>query len=175
MSNTPSSSSSTPTIYHSDIIKDRKSLFTGHATRVISKQEALSFHKKIKSSDKGATHNILAYRIVNSDGSVLEDCDDDGEQFAGNKLLTFIRNLDVKNAAVVVSRWFGGILLGPVRFDHITTSAKNALEKGGLIDDRNTAGNGRELGKRVASSNAIVVNGCQVRFAKNLLYKLSDQ
>lgn len=39
--------------------------------------------------------------------------------------------LDVRNAVVVVSRWYGGILLGPDRFKHINNCARNILVEEG--------------------------------------------
>lgn len=36
----------------------------------------------------------------------------------------------------MVSRWFGGILLGPIRFRHINSAARNALEKCGYIKNK---------------------------------------
>ncbi len=43
---------------------------------------------------------------------------------AGDKLLYMLERMDVKNTLVVVTRWYGGIQLGPDRFKHITGCAK---------------------------------------------------
>ena len=42
--------------------------------------------------------------------------------------------MNVKNVIVVVSRWWGGILLGPDRFKHINNATRNVLEKCGFVD-----------------------------------------
>lgn len=42
--------------------------------------------------------------------------------------------MNVKNVMVVVSRWWGGILLGPDRFKHINNATRNVLEKCGFVD-----------------------------------------
>ena len=42
----------------------------------------------------------------------VQDCDDDGEAAAGGRLLHLLQAADVRNVVVVVSRWFGGVLLG---------------------------------------------------------------
>lgn len=42
---------------------------------------------------------------------------------------------EVNNVLVVVTRYFGGIHLGPDRFKHINQAARNALETGGFLDD----------------------------------------
>ncbi len=60
-----------------------------------------------------ATHNIMAYRIVLQAGrQQVQDYDDDGEAAAGGRLLHLLQAADVRNVVVVVSRWFGGVLLG---------------------------------------------------------------
>ena len=46
--------------------------------------------------------------------------------------------MDVKNVMVVVSRWWGGILLGPDRFKHINNATRNVLEKCGIVDAQHT-------------------------------------
>ena len=61
----------------------------------------------------GATHKIMAYRIhVPEKQTFIQDYDDDGETAAGGRLLLLLQLADVQNVVVVVSRWFGGILLG---------------------------------------------------------------
>src|SRR5687768_16710113 len=107
-----------PTSFHSSSIIDRKSKFVAHAKKVTTKEEAEAFWRKIQATEKGATHNILAYRLL-SDGNFIEEYHDDGETYAGNRVLTLLKTLDAKNVVVVVTRWFGGQLLGPVRFEHI--------------------------------------------------------
>lgn len=43
---------------------------------------------------------------------------------------------------MVVSRWFGGTLLGPDRFKYINQAARDALELGGFLDDKEKEGGG---------------------------------
>ncbi|KAI4896857.1 hypothetical protein NFI96_016909, partial [Prochilodus magdalenae] len=88
-------------------------------------------NKKIAS----ATHNVYAYRIYCEDKSTfLQDCEDDGETAAGGRLLHLLQILDVRNVLVVVSRWYGGILLGPDRFKHINNCARNILVQEGYTE-----------------------------------------
>lgn len=54
--------------------------------------------------------------------------DDDGEKYAGKKLEKVLTDLDVQGT-VVVARWYGGVLLGPVRFKWIEDSAREAVLK----------------------------------------------
>jgi putative IMPACT (imprinted ancient) family translation regulator len=77
-----------------------------------------------------ATHNILAYRIVRDISgrtTILQDYDDDGESGAGKKLMKLLELSKLENVMVVVSRWFGGILLGPDRFKDINNCARSLL------------------------------------------------
>ncbi|KAF6029657.1 IMPACT [Bugula neritina] len=80
-----------------------------------------------------ATHNIQAYRIRLGNDSICEDCDDDGEAQAGSRVLHLLNIVGAVNVLVVVSRWYGGILLGPDRFKHINNCARNILEKHNII------------------------------------------
>ena len=48
---------------------------------------------------------------------------------------------------VIVTRYFGGIHLGPDRFKHINQAARNALELGGFLDAPDNVHNGRRQGK----------------------------
>ncbi|XP_043543462.1 protein IMPACT [Chiloscyllium plagiosum] len=82
-----------------------------------------------------ATHNIYAYRIHCEDKQTfLQDCEDDGETAAGGRLLHLLQILDARNVLVVVSRWYGGILLGPDRFKHINNCARNILVDEGYAE-----------------------------------------
>lgn len=112
-------------ITHGDPFTEKRSTFQAHLAYVNSVDqmetvmEALLRNRKIA----GATHNIMAYRIsIPEKGTVLQDYDDDGETAAGGRLLHLLQMVDAINVVVVVSRWFGGILLGPDRFKHINNS-----------------------------------------------------
>ena len=50
-----------------------------------------------------------------SPSPVIARCDDDGETHAGSRMLHLLEILDAANVIVVVSRWYGGIQLGPDR------------------------------------------------------------
>jgi putative IMPACT (imprinted ancient) family translation regulator len=88
---------------------------------------------------RNATHNIMAYRISAAEGRsegpgrFYQDYDDDGEAAAGGRLLHLLQVANVSNAVVVVSRWFGGVLLGPARFGLINNTARQLLEQTGFL------------------------------------------
>lgn len=91
---------------------------------------------------RNATHNIMAYRI-SAPGKAnvyYQDYDDDGEAAAGGRLLHLLQAADVRNVVVVVSRWFGGVLLGPARFGLINNTARQLLEQTGFLKQLGGAG-----------------------------------
>lgn len=66
---------------------------------------------------------------------MLIDYDDDGESQAGARLKHLLEILELENVMVVVTRWYGGTLLGPDRFKHINQAARDALELAGFLDE----------------------------------------
>uniref|UniRef100_A0A3P8UUD3 Impact RWD domain protein n=1 Tax=Cynoglossus semilaevis TaxID=244447 RepID=A0A3P8UUD3_CYNSE len=119
-----------PPIKHGSTITDRRSTFQPHLAPVVTPRQVKLVLEKLYENKKiaSATHNIYAYRIYCEDKhSFMQDCEDDGETAAGGRLLHLLQILDVRNVMVVVSRWYGGILLGPDRFKHINNCARNIL------------------------------------------------
>ena len=83
-----------------------------------------------------ATHPaIMAYRIRHPTrpGVYYMDSDDDGEAAAGGRLLKLLQLAGAEDVAVVVTRWFGGVLLGPSRFALINNVARALLVREGFI------------------------------------------
>ncbi|XP_063393781.1 protein IMPACT-like [Cydia fagiglandana] len=127
-----------PEITHGEVIKDRKSSFQGHAAEVHSMEDVNAVLTKLKQNKKivNATHNMFAYRIerkTDKGTTILQDCDDDGETHAGGRMMKLLQILDQKNTLVVVSRWYGGIQLGPDRFRHINNATRQVIEQAGLL------------------------------------------
>ncbi|NXC31426.1 IMPCT protein, partial [Campylorhamphus procurvoides] len=119
-----------PPIHHGSPITDRRSTFQAHLAPVVTTRQVKRVREKLYENKKiaSATHNIYAYRIYCEDKQTfLQDCEDDGETAAGGRLLHLMQILNVHNVLVVVSRWYGGILLGPDRFKHINNCARNIL------------------------------------------------
>ncbi|XP_038124360.1 protein IMPACT isoform X1 [Cyprinodon tularosa] len=125
-----------PPIKHGNPITDRRSTFQPHLAPVVTPTQVKMVLEKLYENKKiaSATHNIYAYRIYCEDKhSFLQDCEDDGETAAGGRLLHLLQILDVRNVMVVVSRWYGGILLGPDRFKHINNCARSVLMEEGYV------------------------------------------
>lgn len=98
--------------YGEDEIIIEKSRFIGYATPIENEEEAIAFIEKIKSRHKGATHNVPAYIV--GENNEIQRYSDDGEPSgtAGIPTLEVLKKEDLRNVAVVVTRYFGGVKLG---------------------------------------------------------------
>lgn len=96
---------------HAEIVI-KKSRFIGYAKPVESEEEAIAFINEIKLLHRQATHNCSAYLI--GDRDQFQKASDDGEPSgtAGKPILEVIKHKGLKNVAVVVTRYFGGVMLG---------------------------------------------------------------
>ncbi|MBI5974057.1 YigZ family protein [Staphylococcus canis] len=106
--------SSIITIKKEHIIENviNKSRFIAHIKPVFTEDEAKAFIDEKKKEHREATHNCSAYTI--GDTMHIQKASDDGEPSgtAGVPMLEMLKKLDIHNAAVVVTRYFGGIKLG---------------------------------------------------------------
>jgi hypothetical protein len=133
----------------SDPITEKRSVFVARAVVVTSPAQARQYLHHLISTDKKvriATHNINAWRIRGENGATYQDCDDDGETAAGGRLLHLMQLMDAWGVMVVVTRWYGGVLLGPDRFRLINTTARDALVKAGFSHD--TEGTNKKKSKK---------------------------
>ncbi|GBF95123.1 hypothetical protein Rsub_07707 [Raphidocelis subcapitata] len=124
---------------------ERRSTFQAHCCRVTEAREVGAVVAVLLQSSKiaGATHPaIMAYRIAVGPGVYAQDCDDDGEAAAGGRLLHLLQLARAENVVVVVSRWFGGVLLGPSRFALINNVARALLVEQGFIAGGGGGGEG---------------------------------
>ena len=99
----------------SDEIEVKKSRFIANIIYVQSEDEAKEKIKEIKSKYYDARHNCFAYRVYDKgQKQIIERFTDDGEPSgtAGKPILDLIRGRDLYNCLIVVTRYFGGILLG---------------------------------------------------------------
>ena len=129
-------------------ITEKKSVFIGRAAAVTSAIQARQYLHHLLTTDKKAakaTHNITAWRIRGPNETSYQDCDDDGETAAGGRILHLMQLMDVWDVMVVVTRWYGGILLGPDRFRIINQAAREALVSGKFVQ---VADSGKRKGKK---------------------------
>ncbi len=93
-------------------IVEKKSRFIATVLPVKSEEEAIAFIESLKKKYWNATHNCFAYVI--GDHFQTQRCSDDGEPSgtAGRPMLDVLLNEEIHDVAVVVTRYFGGTLLG---------------------------------------------------------------
>lgn len=89
-----------------------KSRFIAHIKPVESEEDAKAFINQVSTKHREATHNCFAYTI--GDQMNIQKANDNGEPSgtAGVPMLGILKKLEIHNACVVVTRYFGGIKLG---------------------------------------------------------------
>ena len=173
-----------PHWFISSPITEKKSTFMARACTVTSPAQAQACVARLLEDKRAAkaTHTISAYRIralpiADSTHEIMyQDCDDDGENAAGGRLLHLLQVMNALNVLVIVSRWFvlpqpivsllrqigslgilsrdsraspdmimlkwrtqpryGGVKLGPDRFNIINNVAREAVVQGGWTNGR---------------------------------------
>ncbi len=123
---------------------EKKSRFIGYVSPVRTEEEAIAFVTAIKKKHPDARHNVYAYQVRENN---ITRFSDDGEPSgtAGMPVLDVVRKKGLTDTAIVVTRYFGGILLGG----------------GGLV---------RAYSR--AASDAIDASGC-VKMVYSSVYKIS--
>jgi uncharacterized YigZ family protein len=106
-------------------IVEKKSRFIAQIKRVVTEEEAYGFIEKIKKKHYNARHNCFAFSIGGE--MPLLRFSDDGEPqgTAGKPILEVITNSGVHNICIVVTRYFGGTLLGTGGLVRAYTDAAN--------------------------------------------------
>lgn len=89
-----------------------KSRFIGYASPCQSEEEALAFIRTIREKHRDATHNCYAYIIGENAGIMRYSDDGEPSGTAGMPMIEVLKNKGLVNLCVVVTRYFGGILLG---------------------------------------------------------------
>lgn len=94
-------------------IVEKKSKFIANISYVENVKDAEAKIKEIKKKYYDAKHNCIAYRVIEY-GQIIEKASDDGEPSgtAGGPMLNILQKNNLCNLLVVVTRYFGGILLG---------------------------------------------------------------
>ena len=115
-------------------IVEKKSEFIGVCAPVKTEEEAIAFVNSIKKKHSAARHNVYAYVLREG---FAQRFSDDGEPHgtAGMPVLDSIRKAGVTDVAVVVTRYFGGILLGTGGLVRAyTAAASGAVKEAGVAE-----------------------------------------
>lgn len=116
----------------SEKITLKKSTFVARCIRIDSSAHARRLLKELLDSNaeiQNATHNVTAWRVPNGDRGISDECNDDGETDGGRHVLQILRSMDLVSVMVVITRWYGGILLGPDRWRLMSQVCRDALSQ----------------------------------------------
>ena len=91
-------------------VEERRSRFIAHITHVEGEREARAFVDSVRSSHRDARHNVPAWAL--SDGRERRSDDGEPQGTAGQPILDVLHGADLADVCCVVTRYFGGTLLG---------------------------------------------------------------
>ena len=94
-----------------DELTEKRSRFIGYCKPVSTQEEAIGFINEIKSKHWDARHNVYAY-VIREEGVSRYSDDNEPQGTAGIPVLDAIRKRGITDCVVVVTRYFGGVLLG---------------------------------------------------------------
>ncbi|HEY8892383.1 MAG TPA: YigZ family protein [Clostridium sp.] len=115
--------------------KEKKSIFIGQIKRVESEDEAKKFVNYVKNKHKQARHNVYSYII--GENKDIQRYSDDGEPkgTGGIPMLEVLKKSDITDVVVVVTRYFGGILLGTGGLARAySKGASLAVQEAGVVE-----------------------------------------
>lgn len=112
---------------------EQGSEFISFAAKVNNEEEVRIAYRKLRLKYANATHIMSAHRFDPPNGPINQEANDDGEIAGGRKILTTLQDQHVTQVAVFIVRFYGGLHIGPIRFDIIKTLTLDALKKIGLI------------------------------------------
>ncbi|TGO26310.1 hypothetical protein BPAE_0062g00310 [Botrytis paeoniae] len=111
-------------------ITSKGSTFIARSISVSSSSQARTHLQTLlkDTSISDASHNITAFRVQGEHG-IIEDSKDDGESGGGKHILGVLQNNNIVGVLLVVSRWYGGVMLGPDRWRIMTQVSNDALSQ----------------------------------------------
>ena len=148
-------------------IEIKKSRFICRIQRAYTKEEADAFVEEVRKEHYKATHNCVAYQI--GERNEIQRALDDGEPSgtAGVPMLEVLKNMDLKNVACVVTRYFGGTKLGAGGLVRAYSGAvSEAVHQIGVVE--------RRLQTQVDVTIDYSLNGSMAYWVENSPYSLLD-
>lgn len=110
----------------------KKSTFVARSIGIKSVSEARVLKQALLTNNpelRDASHNITAWRVHGDHGGIIEECNDDGESGGGRHVLQILQSMNLVDVLVIVTRWYGGIMLGTDRWRLITQVCHDALSQ----------------------------------------------
>ncbi|MCT4613096.1 MAG: IMPACT family protein [Clostridia bacterium] len=116
-------------------IIEKKSKFIANVKNVKTEEEAIEFINEIKKKYYDARHNVFTYRINNGNERYTDDGEPSGT--AGLPIIEMLKKENMTNIVVVVTRYFGGVLLGTGGLVRAyTRSAKEGILESGVVEKK---------------------------------------
>ncbi len=151
--------------YASAEIVEKKSKFIAEIFYVENENEVEEALNKVRKEHRESKHNVYSYRIANGAERASDDKEPSGT--AGVPILDILRGLKLQNVLVVVTRYFGGILLGTGGLVKAYTDAtKEALKNTSIVE--------KILQKEYKVEIPYSYNEIILYFCKNNDYKVVD-
>lgn len=126
----------TPAAFGEAEFTEKRSRFLGRVWPVETEEEALAILKDIRAKHWDATHNVYAY-ILRENGTMRYSDDGEPQGSSGMPTLTVLRGQELQNVLCIVTRYFGGILLGVGGLVRAySQAARLALENAGIAQVR---------------------------------------
>lgn len=118
--------------------EEKKSVFIGSVARVSTEDEARNFINSIKASHREARHNVYAY-VIGANCSIQRYSDDGEPQGTGGiPVLEIIKRNNITDIVIVVTRYFGGVLLGASGLVRAySKAAALAVKEAGIVEKVN--------------------------------------
>jgi uncharacterized YigZ family protein len=164
--------------YAQDSFIEKKSEFISYVARIESEDEAKEFIASIKKKHADATHNCYAYILKDTEIARFSD-DGEPQGTAGMPILEVIKREGLVGVCVVVTRYFGGILLGAGGLVRAyAKGAKIGIDKAGISEfcqhvtfDFEVSYSDYEKVLRDLDKNGVLCSGTD--FGENVLFHLS--
>ncbi|KAK3504029.1 hypothetical protein B0T13DRAFT_533757 [Neurospora crassa] len=142
-------------------VTSKDSKFLAHSTKITKQaQEKVLLNNLMRKHPnlESASHNAWAYRLRDArmPDRIIERSFDDGEQGAGDLMLRILRELDIEDSLVVMTRWYGGTMLGPDRWRLMRNVVTAALNE-----------RGKKAGGEVLSAGGEAVWGLDIEGMQN--------
>lgn len=115
--------------------EEKKSVFIGSVARVSNEEEARNFINSIKAAHREARHNVYAY-VIGANSSIQRYSDDGEPQGTGGiPVLEVIKRNNITDTVIVVTRYFGGVLLGASGLVRAYSKAASlAVKEAGVVE-----------------------------------------
>lgn len=160
-------------------IVEKKSRFIANIYNVESKEDAEEKIKQIKKKYYDAKHHCFAFSIIEENG-IIQKSSDDGEPSgtAGAPILNIIKSNNLQNVLIIVTRYFGGILLGTGGLTRAYSEAAGKVvqqseliqKEPGMEVNLEIDYNDNEKFKYYCQKNN--VNIIKIEYTENILYKI---